>query len=459
MARKQQDIRVSNSFEYTVSAPADARLLVDVKEDLYDAASFPFPYVGMMVGTKTGKAYILKALPTTVEANWLEIGADIDTSVIEAEVAKKAEGYIETVTATVNVGDDRPLVENEIIKVKSSDGTKEYQGVVDATGTATIDVEGNQVTIAYDSGNSQLTLSNPGSADIDSTKVEITTEIVHKIDSRLLPKSGSVDTQDYIDEALTVKEDQGKYKKGDIIPKNTALLDIVKNMLLKTNNPTVSEPKVTLSGTGDKLLESGATLNATMTATFDRGAVTPVYYGVQWRAGEATAYSLNGGGEQAENTFSVVVSESNKEFTAVAKYAAGEEIKNDEGNKYMDALGAGSVTSNTVKYDFVDAIYSNEANINVVAKLPLVAKSAGQKVFNFPAAPDGTKETFDIPKAWTVIAVEVENELSGRFEQVSEFVTSDIKHPNSAGVDVDYVRYEDGRGFASGPRKVRVRWS
>lgn len=459
MARKPQSLTVSNSFEYTIDLPADARLVVGTKDDLYAAESYPFSYIGMIVATQDdGKAYILKAKPSTDPANWAEVGADIDTSVLEGEVAKKAEGYIETNTETVAAGTDRPLVEGEIVKIKSGDGTKEYQGVVDANGVATIDVEGEPVTVENDATNG-LTIA-AGTADVDATEAEITTETIHKIDSRLLPKGAAADTMDYLEEALTVKEDQGKYKKGDIIPKDTPIFEIVRNMLSKTNNPSVQEPSLSLTGTGAKLLESGSSISATLTATFNRGAVSPAFGGVAYRAGEATAYSLNGGGEQAENTFSVTVDESNREFTATVKYAAGEEIKNDEGGKFMDALEAGSVTSSTLKYDFVDALYSNEADINVVAKLALVAKSAGQKTFSFPAATIANPEEFHIPSSWNIIGIDVENELSGKFElATSEFTITDTVHPNAANTDVAYKKVQDGRGVNSGPRRVRVRWS
>lgn len=459
MARSKGSINLSNAIEANVATALDARMVVQTKADLTDAASFPYAYVGLITAVSSeGKAYILKALPTTAAENWAEIGADIDTSVLEAEIAKKAEGYIESDVQVVAEGDDVPLVEDQILMIKSGDGTKEYHAVVDQNGVATFDVDGSVVEITYDATNG-ITVSNPSSADIDTTEIEITTETVHKINSRLIPKGDKSQTMDYLEEALTVKEDQGRYKVGDVIPADTSLEDIIRNMLLKTNNPSVQEPKLTLTGTGDKLLESGATLNATLTATFDRGAVSPVYEGVAYRAGEATAYSVNGGGEQPENTFAVTVSESNKQFVATVAYAEGQEIKNDEGGKYMDALPSGTLQSNTLSYDFVDAMYSNASNINTVAKEALVAKSVGMKVFNFPPATAANPEVFEVPSSWSVISVEVLNEMSGKYEEVTEFVTSSTTHPNAANVDVAYTRYTDGRGYASGARTVRVKWS
>ena len=402
---------------------------------------------------------MLTALPPTDAANWKDIGADIDPSVIEKEIAKKAEGYIETTTETVAVGTNRPLVEDEIVKIKSSDGTTEYAGVVDDTGVATIDVNGVTVTVSNDVLGG-LSIDNAGGADIDSTSVDIETETIHKIDSRLLPKSGSVDTQDYLQEALTVKEAQGKYPVGAIIPKDTPLAEIVKNMLTKTNNPTLTNPSATLTGSGNKLLETGATQNVTLTVNYDRGKITPAYGTSGYRAGEAFAYSINGGSEQADATFNETVTETNNQFTGTVKYAAGEQPLNDEGGNYQEPLAAGSITTSAVKYEFVSPIYSNASNIETISKEALVSKSAKQKVFVFPASTVEHPEVFDIDASWNVTDVEVKSELSGNFETcAAEFAITDVVHPNAAGTDVAYKRYTDSRGYASDTRTIRVSWS
>jgi hypothetical protein len=458
MARQKGSTKLGNNIELNAAAPLSANEHVKLKSDLTAANTWDYPFKGMkVVVEEEAKMYILKQLPNTEPENWVLVGADIDTSVIEAEIEKKAEGYIETTTATVAAGTDRPLVEGEIVKIKSSDGTKTYQGAVDDTGVATIDVEGESVTVENDATNG-LTIT-AGTADVDTTEVEITTETVHKIDSRLLPKGQAVDTQDYMQAALTVKEAQGKYKVGDVIPQDTSLEDVIKNMLTKTNYPTITEPKATISGTGNKLLETGATQSVTITVTFDRGSISPAYGTDGYRAGEATAYSLNGGGEQVENTFSETVSESNASFTGTVKYAAGPQPKDDEGENYGEAKEAGSLTTSALVYEFVDPIYSNAANINTIAKEPLVKRSVGEKTFVFPPCTVANPEIFEVPAAWSVLAVEVLNDMSGKFEPCDEFVASDVVHPNAANVETQYNRYTDSRGYAAGSRTIKVRWS
>lgn len=458
MARQKGSTKLGNNIELNAAAPLSANEHVKLKSDLTAANTWDYPFKGMkVVVEEEAKMYILKDLPNTEPENWVQVGADIDTSVLEAEIAKRAVGYIETATETVAIGDDRPLVKDEVVKIKSSDGTQTYQGVVDDTGKAVIEVEGKNVTIEY-VGNA-LTLSNPDAADIDDTEVEIITETVHKVDSRLLPKGDKSETADYLEEALTVKEAQGKYKVGDVILKDTSLEDIIINMLTKKNVPTITEPSVSISGSGNKLLETGATQNVTITLTLNRGSISPAYGTDGYRVGEATAYSLNGGGEQVENTFSETVSESNASFTGTIKYAAGPQPKDDEGENYDEAKEAGSLTTSALVYEFVDPIYSNAANINTIAKEPLVKRSVGEKTFVFPPCTVANPEVFEVPASWSVLAVEVLNDMSGKFEPCDEFVASDVVHPNAANVDVLYRRFTDSRGYAAGSRTIKVRWS
>lgn len=460
MGRIQGTLAMGNNIEVNVSAPLDARTVVAKHADLTLAETFPYSYVGLVVAVQDeGKLYQLIALPTTEPSNWSEVGKGFDPSNIEGEIAKKAEGYIETTTDTAVPGDNKELEEGQIVTIKSLDGTQEYRGVVDANGVATIDVDGKTVTVENDATNGLL-ISNPSGADIDDTSMDITTERVHKIDSRLLPKGDKSETADYLEGPLTVKEAQGKYGVGDIIPANTSLEEIVIKMLTKTNYPTLTAPRATLTGTGAKIIESGSTLNIILTATFDRGSISPAYGTSGYRAGEATAYSINGGGEQVENTFSETVTEVNNTFTATVKYAAGEQPKDDEGGNFQEPLEAGSLTTNSVSYEFVDAIYSNSANNSVIAKETLVSRSTGQKIFVFAPQTATSPETFDIPASWTVLAIEVLNDLSGKWEDnAREFDVSDITHPNAAGVDVAYKRYTDNRGYSAGSRSIRVRWS
>lgn len=76
MARRQGTFSIGSNIEPNVSAPLDARLVCNTKQDLLDAASFPYSYLGMQVAVVSeGKSYILIAADTTKEASWKENGS------------------------------------------------------------------------------------------------------------------------------------------------------------------------------------------------------------------------------------------------------------------------------------------------------------------------------------------------------------------------------------------------
>ena len=105
-------------------------------------------------------------------------------------------------------------------------------------------------------------------------------------------------------------------------------------------------------------------------------------------------------------------------------------------------------------------MWANTANIATVAKLSLVSKSAKQRDMQFPAQTVANPEVFDIPASWTVTAVQVKNDLSGQYEDASDqFTVTDTTHNDAAGNSVNYKRYTFNKGFDTGARTVRVKWS
>ncbi len=76
MARQKGANSFAGNLEVLAGAPLDARAIVPTKADLTVAANFNYSYVGMIVSVQgEGKAYMLKAKPTTSAENWVEIGS------------------------------------------------------------------------------------------------------------------------------------------------------------------------------------------------------------------------------------------------------------------------------------------------------------------------------------------------------------------------------------------------
>ena len=269
-----------------------------------------------------------------------------------------------------------------------------------------------------------------------------------------------VEKQDLLKHKLTVNKAVGGLEIGDEYNVGSSMEDILQDMLNPVLYPALTNPSLSLSGSGSHLLETGATLAVTLTATFNRGSINPAYGTSGYRSGEATGYSLNGGTEQQANTWSETVSANNRTFQATVNYAAGEQPKDSIGEDYDSPLPAGSKSSGTVTYDFVDPIWANTGDITSVTKQSLVAKSTKQKELNFPAQTVANPEIFDIPASWTVTAVEVKNDLSGQWENaISQFTVTDTTHNDAAGNSVNYKRYTFSLGYPTGARSIRVKWS
>lgn len=259
---------------------------------------------------------------------------------------------------------------------------------------------------------------------------------------------------------LPVTETVGGVTSGTTYLQGTPLEDIFKDMLNPVKYPSFTAPSASIAATGAKLLEVGGTLATTMTITFSRGAIAPAYGTSGFRSGEATGYSLNGGTAQSENTFSVTVTEAQKTYQGTVNYAAGEQPKDSTGADYSTPLPAGSVNSNTITYEFVNALWANTASIGTVAKLSLVSKSAKQRDMVFPAQTVANPEVFDVPASWTVTAVQVKNDLSGAYEDaLSQFTVTDVNHDDAGGTSTPYKRYTFSVGIATGQRTVRVKWN
>lgn len=252
----------------------------------------------------------------------------------------------------------------------------------------------------------------------------------------------------------------GGVASGKRYPAGTLLEQIFRDMLNPTAYPTLTNPSATLTATGAKLLETGSTLNTTFTLTLNRGSINPQYTAASpYRSGEATDYTLDGT-TQSSNTFSRTITSAKTSYQGSIAYAEGAQPKDSTGKNYSSPLPAGNVNSNVVSYEFVDALWANTANITTVAKLALVSKTAKIKQFDFPSQTVANPEEFHISASWTVTAVEVLNTLSNQWEDCSaEFTVSNVSHDDAAGNPVAYKKYICNLGYATGARKVRVKWA
>ena len=274
----------------------------------------------------------------------------------------------------------------------------------------------------------------------------------------LTPAGGSAELQAALTTSLTV----GGITSGTEYAQGTSLETIIRDLLNPTQNPTLTNPSATLSASPTGLLiETGGTKTVTITADFNRGSISPAYGTSGYRSGPAVDYSLNSGTAQSENTWSdIVVDSEHASYSAVVNYSAGEQPKNSKGENYDSPLAAGSVTSNTMTYEFVNALWANTDNIATVAKLSLVSKSTKKKEFTFPASTVAQPEIFDVPISWSLTTLKVYDDFNKEWiDASSEFTITDTTHDDAAGVSTAYKRYTCNLPYPMDSRRIQIEWS
>lgn len=252
----------------------------------------------------------------------------------------------------------------------------------------------------------------------------------------------------------------GGVNNGMQFESGTPLETVIRQILNPVEGPTLTPPSATITTSDAKVYEKGSTVSVTLKVNLNRGSISPAYGTSGYRSGPATGYSINGGVVQTGNTFVRTVDESNASYTGTANYSQGEQPKDSHGDNYGSPLPAGSVTSAVLTFEFVNAMWANQSSSSVIAKLPVVSKSAKTYTFNFPACSTDNPETFDVPSAWTITAVEVKNELTGGWDDATgEFRTSDTTHSDAGGTTTAYTRYTCSLPYAMDARQIRIKWS
>lgn len=486
MGRQKGTLSLASNIEPSMAAPLDARETVNTVADLTDNTSFPYSYVGMKVVVKaTGDLYILTGDDPTTSANWKKVGSDgtvptktsdltNDSGFIDNTVDNLVNYYtkLETYTQTEIDTMISTAISGRFILVNSLPtediSTSAIYLVPKSTGTSVSNVRDEYINTTGTTAGWELIGDTAVDIDLgveDLNNVELTSLAdgqILRYDAteqkwvNVTPDGGSGS----LTSAITAAVDVGGVDAGTTYSVGTSIETIISDMLAPTLYPTLTNPSATLTATGAKLLEAGSTLNTVFTITFNRGSISPAYGTSGYRAGEATGYSLAEGPSQAGNTFEATITSDKTSYQGAVSYGAGEQPKDSKGANYSSALVAGSVNTNTVNYEFVDALWANTANIASVAKLGLVSKTAKVKEFTFPAQTVANPEIFDVPASWTVTAVEVLNTMSNQWETcASEFTVTDVTHTDAADTVVNYKRYTDNRGYNAGSRKVRIKWS
>ena len=252
----------------------------------------------------------------------------------------------------------------------------------------------------------------------------------------------------------------GGIPSGTSYPAGTTLEQIIRDLLNPVSTPTLTPPSATLSATGAKLLEAGSTLNTTFTLTFNRGKINPAYGTSGYRSGPATGYTFDGE-TKTTNTFTRTITASKLEYQGSVAYEAGEQPKDSKGNNYSTPLPAGSVNSNKITYEFVDAWWINDPDDpDTIIKNDLISKKDGNTLLTFPKVTREQAEIFDLPASWTLTGIQIYNTISQKWDTItSQFDASTVTHENAAGETVTYTRYTNNLGYGMASRQLKILWS
>ena len=508
MARTQGSLRLPSNLEMRVGAPVDARMIVPTYADLTVEANFPYNYVGMLVAVQeTGRVYVLKAKPTTATANWAEVGAATDLSdyytkqEVDALVASvyKPKGSVafaslptlgasvlgnvynvnEAFTTTSDfldgAGKTYPANTNVVVVNIGTNESPTYKFDVLA---GFVDLSTYQKIMQYSNlSTTGLTAADLGKVVqyVGTTTADYTSGFFYRVvegETQGTYEWEAVNTQaqapSALEHQLVATRAAGGVSIGDTFQIGTTFEELFNAILNPVLYPTFVAPTATLTATdvpssNKKLIETGDTFETTFTLALNRGEIKLNGVFQDYRSGAATQYSFDGSQSDVSNTFTRTIDSNKTSYQGTINYAEGPQPVDSLGRDVPNSkLAAGSVTSNSINFEFVDAMYANTAAAGQIAKLALVSKVTNKvRTFDFPDTTAANPEVFDVPASWTLTAIEIEStfDSSGWQDATEEFSITQVSHDDAAGNPVSYNRYTCNKGYNMGARKVRIKWS
>lgn len=290
-------------FTRQYKGPMDADVLFETNTELQAYLSNDLRYGGMLVTCKEheGKLFILN----NAETAWIEIAGvkgDIGFTPIP-EITETAEGIF----LNWIVGYNNPVVEGD-------PPVPVYKWVTP------VNIKGKDGTNDTDNG--------PGHMDVDFTVKGV---------------------------------DIGMYADGQLIPKDTPILDVVKNILTKVENPVYIQPTLLMSSTQELTVESGTTIAPELVIAFEKND-----------AGDLTGFRILEGLTELESDVAVVspfvvpahrIIDTVEQYKSEVDYGDGPVKFNNLGTDYpVGQISAGTKVSNTIAVRGVrKAFYGTDA--------------------------------------------------------------------------------------------------
>lgn len=238
---------------------------------------------------------------------------------------------------------------------------------------------------------------------------------------------------------------------------------LFENLLYPVQNPTFTNPFLTLSQNGADLYEVGQVISKNFSSVFDRGNINTTY--THQNANGVVQSTLYSGLPnsyilkdldyittlQTANTSSLsynfssqtcTVIEDLNEYTVITSYNIGNQPYNSRGQTYGNPLPAGNVESYISFYGTYPNFTNNTDVLVPVTKLSLsYLKQAITFTISFN---EGTnKHTFDISDDYgSVMEIQAYNTVAGIYQalDIASFTTSTVTHTVQGNV-LNYTRY------------------
>lgn len=239
------------------------------------------------------------------------------------------------------------------------------------------------------------------------TETEYTLKITNKDGTFITPnlKGGSSAPSTYTNSNPTAIE-VGGIPVGTTF-NNTPIQDIITMLLYGTQNPTFTLPFAELSLDLPYLQEVGTTITPTLTATFDRGSITPQYNASEpYRAGAPIQYIFTGpkanfvtsSDLEVSQTLTYIVTEGETSWAMFVEYGKGPQPYNSVGTPFDSPFPAGTTDTHVVKIKGVYPLYAPINSISTYEKLPLQDTTTTEYLISLPAESTTEKQRVLIPQ-------------------------------------------------------------
>ena len=245
---------------------------------------------------------------------------------------------------------------------------------------------------------------------------------------------------------------------------NVPVTDMINNLINPELTPNLTNPNNVLTSTVSGLIEIGTSITPRLTATFNRGSISPQYSASEpYRAGLPTKYvftstaGLNKEVETNATTYDIdvpsfTVAIGTITFSSNTSYSVGPQPKTSKGNVFDNPLPAGTTGNKTVT---ITGVYPCYNGISTLTKMTL-ANHGGTITVDAPADMNVGGERFKIqyPTVWSAKTpvVQQENELSKAWDNqnMSDYSITTIDKNGVSYKQVEYV------GAGIGARKLRL---